>query len=220
MDSREQAFKAKFESAAQHLGVTHKQVISLKLRDTVSSYDEYQEMLHVLEQEAGLRWTEVHGDLQGRGYLVEHDDQKVIMVEHETGLEILYVAGAIASLVGLVPLLLQYWGTIRGYLDRGHSRHFRSVEIRRLDNRGKLREDHSRGLAGPSAFPLSVLNTALSSAARVLDADLHALRKEVRSLGERLATIESQLKPKKKRPTANKSSRSRSKSSKKKQVTK
>ena len=200
-DFRQKAFDAKFASASELLGVDPDQVISLKLRDTVASYSEYHELLTVLEHEVGIRSSDVDGDLQGRGHLVDHDGQRIIVVEHETGLEILYIAGSVASIVGLIPLVLQAWGSLRGYLDRRHSHHFRSVEIRRLDAKGRLCEDQSHGLAGPSTFPLSVLNTALSSTARVLDADLHALRAEVKSLGKRLAAIEKEMKPKKKAAT-------------------
>jgi hypothetical protein len=202
MDYREKAFKDKFASASKHLGVPADQVVSLKLRDVVSSRNDYHEMLRVLEHEAGVHWSEIDGDLQGRAYLVDHDEQRIILVEHETGLEILSVVGSIASLIGLIPLVLQCWGAVRGYVDRRHAQQFRSVEIRRLDSKGNLHEDHSHGLAGPSAFPLSVLNIALSSAARVLDANVHALREEVRSLGERLSVIEKQRKLAKK-STAN-----------------
>lgn len=190
MNYREQAFNDKFASASRHLGVRPDQIVSLKLRDVVSSYSEYHEMLQVLEHDAGVYWTEVDGNLQGRGYLLDHESQKVIVVEHETGLEILYVASSIASLIGLIPLVLQCWGAVRGYLDRRHSHQFRSVEVRRLDAQGNLLEDRSNGLTGPSAFPLSILNTAVSSAARILDADVRALREEVRSLSERLTVIE------------------------------
>jgi hypothetical protein len=190
---REAAFNAKFASASQHLGVTPDQIISMKLRDSVSSYDEYREMLEVLEHEAGLHWSEIGYDLQGRGYLVDHDGEKIIVVEHETGLEILYIAGSIASLLGLPLIVLQYWAAVRGHLDRRHGHHFASVEIRRVDTNGKLSEEHSRSLAGPSAFALSVV--ALSSAVRIVDADILALRHEVRLLNDRLVAIEKQGKP-------------------------
>lgn len=201
MDYREKAFRDKFASASKHLGVSADQVISLKLRDVVSSYSEYHEMLHILEHEAGVHWSEVDGDLQGRGYLVERDDQKIIVVEHETGLEILSIAGSIASLLSLIPLVLQCWGTLRGYLDRRQAHQFRSVEIRRFDSKGSLHEDHLHALEGPSIFPLSILNTALSSVARVLDANVQELREEVRLLGDRLSAVEKHRKPTRKSET-------------------
>ncbi len=65
MNYREKAFRDKFASASKHLGVPADQIISLKLRDVVSSYSEYHEMLRVLEHEAGVHWSEIDGDLQG-----------------------------------------------------------------------------------------------------------------------------------------------------------
>ena len=38
----------------------------------------------------------------GDAYVISQDQQKLVIVEHETGLEILYIAGSIASLIGLV----------------------------------------------------------------------------------------------------------------------
>lgn len=194
-DYRQKAFEAKFSSAGAHLGVAPDQIVSLKLRDMVTSYSEYGELLRVLKHEAGIQWSEIDGDFQGRGYLVHHDDQKIIVVGHETGLEILYIAGSIASLISLIPLVIRAWGSVRGFLDHRHAHHFHSVEIRRLDSDGKLCEDHSHGLADPFMFPLNVLSTALASAARVIDADVLALRKEVESLGRRLTAVEKEVKP-------------------------
>ena len=115
---REEAFKIKFTNAGRHLGVTPDQVISLKLRDMVSSYNDYHEMLQTLEHETGVQSLPIKDDLQGRGHLVGQGDQKIIVVEHETGLEILYVAGSIASLIALIPLVLQAWGSVRGAQSR------------------------------------------------------------------------------------------------------
>jgi hypothetical protein len=175
------------------------QVVSIKLRDSVASHSEYDEMLHALEREAGIRRSRINGSLQGQGHLVDHEGQKLIVVEHETGLEILYIAGSIASLIGLVPLVLQFWGATRGFLHDRHSRHFHDIETRRLDADGHLQEDHSCGLGGSSAFPMSVVSTALSSAARILDEDISRLRNEVRALGNRVAAVERQAGAKKKK---------------------
>jgi hypothetical protein len=177
-DYRKEVFKSKFKNAGKHLGVTPNQIISLKLREMVSSYSEYHDMFRILEHEAGIQSLPIKDDLQGRGHLVGQGDQKIIVVEHETGLEILYIAGSIASLIGLIPLVLQSWGAIRGYLDRRHANHIRSVEIRRIDNAGELREDHAQGFPASSAFPFSMLNSVLLSVARILENDLQSLRHE------------------------------------------
>jgi hypothetical protein len=190
---REEAFKIKFMNAGRHLGVTPDQVISLKLRDIVSSYNDYHEMLQTLEHETGIQSLPIKDDLQGRGHLVGQRDQKIIVVEHETGLEILYVAGSIASLIGLIPLVLQSWGSVRGFLDRRHANHIRSIEIRRVDAAGNLREEHQHDLPISSTSPINILNSTLFSAARVLENDLKSLMDEVRSHNERIAALEKGL---------------------------
>lgn len=198
MDYRQKQFKAKFESAALHFAVTPDQIVSLKLRDSIASYAEYRQMLEILEHEAGLNWSEVKGDFQGRAYLVSNDDQEVILVEHETGLEILYIAGSIASLIGLVPLILHYWGSGRDFVHRRQAPHPGRVEVRRMNKRGELLEQHSPGFGGPSGFQPNTVNLALACAAESLDADFRELRQEVISLRERIAAIESRLPPLKK----------------------
>src|ERR1700733_2807671 len=121
MGTREQNFHDKFESASQHLGCTPKELISLKFRGNVGGYHQYQELLHGLQHEAGIHYAPAEGSFQGKGYLVRKSRTKVIIVEHETGLEILYVASSIASLLGLIPTILNFWSWIRDGRNRHHS---------------------------------------------------------------------------------------------------
>ena len=208
MNYREEMFKTKFGDAARLLGVAPDQVISLKLRESVGSYSEYHHLLQTLEHEVGISWQEVDANLQGKGYLVGNTKIKVIVVEHETGLEILYIAGSIASLIGLIPLVLKFWSSIPGHHRRPHPRDFRSVEIRRLDSNGHLQEDRSLDLVAPWSDPLSYINTALSSAAEVIDTEIKQLRNDVRVLTDRVAKLEKKVsksakimkKPLKKKP--------------------
>jgi hypothetical protein len=189
-DYRQQAFKTKFQSAAAHLGVTPYQIVSLKLRDVVSSYSDYHDMLDGLEREVGVQSTPIKDDLQGKGYLVGKDKQKVIVVEHETGLEILYIAGSVASLIGLVPLVLQSWHAIRGFMGRRHHSHISGVEIRRLDSQGKLQEEHDHSFPLSFSSPLALPHSALLSASRVLEKEFESLRKQVESHSARIAALE------------------------------
>jgi hypothetical protein len=182
-------------NASKHLGVAPDQIISLKLRDMVTSYSEYHNMLRILDHEAGIQSSPIQDDLQGKGHLVSQGDQRIIVVEHETGLEILFVASSIASLIGLVPLVLQAWSSIRGHFTRRHANHIRDVEIRRIDSAGNLQEEHPHNLTSSSIFPLSTLNSVILSVANVLEDDLKSLRQEVRSQNERLTAIEKALKP-------------------------
>ena len=194
-DYRQNAFRIKFMNASKHLGVAPDQIISLKLRDMVTSYSEYHNMLRILDHEAGIQSSPIQDDLQGKGHLVSQGDQRIIVVEHETGLEILFVASSIASLIGLVPLVLQAWSSIRGHFTRRHANHIRDVEIRRIDSAGNLQEEHPHNLTSSSIFPLSTLNSVILSVANVLEDDLKSLRQEVRSQNERLTAIEKALKP-------------------------
>jgi hypothetical protein len=142
MDYREESFKRKFSSAAQHLNVGADQIVSLKFRENVGSYDDYRELIDMLQSEAEIHYSEVDGDLQGRGYMLGHGKTKLLLVEHETGLEILYIAGSIASLLGLIPLVLQGWAAIRGRLPRHGASLDYPVEIRQIDQTGRLNEKH------------------------------------------------------------------------------
>lgn len=187
---REETFRTKFMKASRQLGVTPDEVISLKFRDIVSSYGDYQEMLQILEHETGIQSSPIEDDLQGRGYLVGQDDQKIIVVEHETGLEILCIAGSIASLIGLIPLVLQCWGAIRGYRNRRHANDIRRVEIRRIDTAGNLHEDYLRDLPGSSSLPIGMPYSELLSVARGVESDLLSLKQQVQSHCDRLAAIE------------------------------
>ncbi|MBN2021224.1 MAG: hypothetical protein JW809_00380 [Pirellulales bacterium] len=63
--------------------------MSLKIRENVGGYHDYHVLLRELEREAGIQSQDVQGNFQGNGYLVEQSKTKVIVVEHETGLEIL-----------------------------------------------------------------------------------------------------------------------------------
>jgi len=151
-------------------------------------------MLRLIEHEARIPSFPVQDDFQGQGHIVGQGDQKIIVVEHETGLEILYIAGSVASIIGIIPLVLRYWGAVRGYIDRRHANHARSIEIRRIDIAGNLREEHSSDFSVTPFFSSDGLTAALFSAAQTLESDLKALRLEVQSNKERLAAIEKALK--------------------------
>jgi hypothetical protein len=189
MDHRTETFTRKFGSASQLLGVKPSEIISLKLRENISSYGEYGEFLRVLEREAGLKSVEVKGELQGKGYLLTDDNSRVLLVEHETGLEILYIAGSIASLVSLLPMVLQWWRVFRGRYFRRRDSDDHDIEIRKLDEKGRLIEDHVRDSASFTLSPLN-LNEPLAAAAKNMERDLHSLNDEMRSLKARVEVLE------------------------------
>ncbi len=66
----------------------------------------------------------------------------MLLVEHETGLEILYVAGSIASLISLIPLINSGWKLLhRKYSVRPFIRHpGEEVELRTIGPRDQILE--------------------------------------------------------------------------------
>jgi hypothetical protein len=112
-DWRRQSFLAKFQAAAVELNAaSHRDVESLKFRGSTSS-QEYRELLAEL---GPLKVVEIQGNYQGKAWkLTNADDNSIIIVEHETGLEILYVVGALASIVSLVPLVVNVWNRMRDH---------------------------------------------------------------------------------------------------------
>lgn len=198
MDYRAEAFKKKFNVASRHLGVKPNEVVSLKLRENVNSYAEYREFLHTLERGVGLQWSKADGELQGEGYLISDGSNRVIFVEHESGLEILYIAGSIASLISLVPLIMQRWRAFRfRHLGRRDFDH-RGIEIRQLDEKGHLSEDHVHDPMMFAPAPFSV-NAALASTAKTIECDLRRLMERMQSLTHRVEVLEKQMAGKKKR---------------------
>ncbi len=203
VDYREKAFKEKFADAAAQLGVSSEQIVSLKVRENVGAYHEYQELLGVLGREARIDHAPVPGNFQGKGHLVGDTKTKIIIVEHETGLEILYVAGSIASIVGLVPLVLQCWRAVRGHL-RGSRHHDfpATVETRRLDSGGHLVEERNHGMGLPWSDSFDIVNRALLSAAEDIDGEMQHLKSAVADLVERVDAIEKRCAKKKPRKAA------------------
>jgi len=187
-DYRKNAFDVKFASAAKAFGVTSDKIVSLKIRDNVGSYSEYQDLIHSLEKEFGFHCSPVTGDLQGRGHLLTKEKTKVILVEHETGLEILYIAGSIASLIALIPMILQGWTAVRHFADPRNP--FHGIEVRRLDVSGNLQE-HPTHLVHRHAVADSY-NLALTTAS-LLEEEFQKVTGQIELLLPRIATLERRL---------------------------
>lgn len=190
MDSREQTFMKKFNTAARHLDVKPDQIISLKLRENVSSYQQYHDLIDILSHEAGIKYSKIDGDLQGRGYLLVHEKTKVIIVEHESGLEILYIAGSIASLVGLVPLLIQGWRALRSHFGGKDIIDLHGIEIRRIDGNGHLIEDQQFNRHFGTMIISGVFIPQLLETAGVIETEIKTLNEKVNSLYSRIDALE------------------------------
>jgi hypothetical protein len=190
VDHRTETFKTKFSDAGRHLGVKPKEVVSLKLRENVSSYDEYRNFFRALEHEAGFQCTPVDGDLQGKGYLLSDGSSRVIVVEHETGLEILYIAGSIASLIGILPLIVQGWRAFRGHHAARRDFDDRGVEIRRIDENGHLTEDHVHERSFFHNSPSTADTFLAASAAKTIESELRQIKEQINSISRRVDALE------------------------------
>jgi hypothetical protein len=194
MDYREESFKRKFSSAAQHLNIGADQIVSLKFRENVGSYSDYRELIDMLQNEAGIHYSEVDGDLQGRGYMLGHGKTKLLLVEHESGLEILYIAGSIASLLGLIPLVLQGWAAIRRRFP-GHSASFDyPVEIRQIDQTGRLNEKHLHPhQLSASLMPMGSFFSAITTAGILVENEMENLVRQMKDLQSRIEVMEKEV---------------------------
>lgn len=148
MDTRTEPFLRKFMSAQKYLGAeTVQNIISLKYRDDCVSGSDYARLIDdYLTRTLGLNIKRVDGDFWGQAWLIEgRHRSKAIIVQHETGLEILYVVGSIASLIALIPMISSGWTRLRDRFQRHPLDSTRSedVEIRRFDQNNTLLEDHA-----------------------------------------------------------------------------
>ncbi|BCT55301.1 hypothetical protein [Dehalococcoides mccartyi] len=138
---RKRNFLAKFKAAAAELNaVSLRDIESLKFRNSTSSHD-YQDLITELSP---MEVVEIQGDYQGKAWkITDANDNSIIIVEHETGLEILYVVGAVASIISLVPIIVNVWNTMRAHWSPPHRGHFGTggLERRRFGKNGKLIEE-------------------------------------------------------------------------------
>jgi hypothetical protein len=139
-DLRKQNFLAKFQTAAAELNAaTHHDIESLKFRDVTGFYD-YKELM----KELGLlKVVEIQGNYQGRAWkITDTDSNSIIIVEHETGLEILYVVGAMASIIALIPIITNTWVKVRDHWPPLSGRfRARTPERRHFDRNNRLVEE-------------------------------------------------------------------------------
>jgi hypothetical protein len=195
-DHRQNSFHIKFNTAGNALGVAPEKIVSLKIRDCVNSYSEYHDMVHALEMEFGVQSSPVSGELQGKGYLLIKQNSKVIIVEHETGLEILYIAGSIASLISLIPIILQAWNALRRFTNPRNP--FHAVEVRRLDEKGELHEntvhmDH-HAIGSQSSLALTAAANILEGELQKITGQAELLAPKITALEQRLSKVEAALK--------------------------
>lgn len=159
MDSRTDSFAQRFRSAQTHLKaqVIH-DLVSLKyraLRDVPSS--DYLHLVDDLKRDEALDVSLVDGGFGGQAWLVtDRAQNRAILVEHETGLEILGAIGSVASLIALLPMISSGWTRLRHrFFGPPYDRDVEGIEVRRIDPDGNLTEQQL-----PS-IEVYLLNTAL-----------------------------------------------------------
>jgi hypothetical protein len=197
MDDRNETFARRFTEARKHLLAPDVQgIVSIKFRDDCVGYSTYDHLADdLLHREMGLEVQPLHRAFGGRAWLVmDRNQSRAILVEHETGLEILGAIGSVASLIGLVPMVGWAWARLR---DRFGGRHHHpsqsSVEIRRVNQDGVLVEEHA-----PS-IEIYVLNVTLQeqSELRKRIADLECKVETLKSLPPKSKPRSRKRKPKK-----------------------
>ena len=184
MDNRTEAFLRKFSDAQNYLGSSAIQgIVSLKYRSDVGvGSSDYRTFIgDVLRDELGLVTQQLPGSFQGTAWLVTDKNRtSVILVEHETGLEILYVAGSIASLVSLIPLINSGWRYLRGRFSERPFMHGRNsgIEIRMIDSENKLIEQHVVSVEGHILAESLKEIAALKARVSLLEQELAKINKK------------------------------------------
>jgi len=198
MDYRTKNFQDKFFAASVVLGVPPNEIMSVKMRDMINSYSEYDAFFHELEHRPNLTLTPVSGQFQGKGFSFSDGRNTVILIQHESGLEILNTAASIASLIGLVPLVVQAWRAFRRHRQHHAGHEPYEIEIRRIDQAGNLIEERAHsldglhsGVGGPDLFPFVPL----------LENELRRINAQVAGLADRVRALESPKKPVRKTAT-------------------
>jgi hypothetical protein len=160
VDHRTDAFARRFRSAKSHLGAPDIQgLVSLKYRHHYVNGPEHSKFIDDhLRRTLGLDVARVDRDFGGQAWLVTDKAQnRAILVEHETGLEILGAIGSIASLIALLPLISSGWTNLRHrfFRPRFDQLDDEGIEVRRIDQNEVLIEQRA-----PS-IEVYVLNTTL-----------------------------------------------------------
>jgi hypothetical protein len=158
MNSNENYFRQKFKECGKLLNVKPINLVSLKYRE-IRDHHYYLELLGHLKNIKGLAIKDIGNALNGRAYFVSYDNQNIILVEHETGLEILYIAGSIAGLIGLILQISSMISNRRHNFDSFPSS-FEDAEVRYFDNTNKFIEERKHHYLPYEIFLLPRSNNA------------------------------------------------------------
>ena len=135
-----QNIRGQFESASKELNAkSYSEIESLKFR-SMPSYHSYIDLLTQFRSE--MKVVKASGTYHGTAWKVTNRNGcSILIVEHETGLEILYVTGAVASVLEIIWKAASLWNRSRPRQfpnpDFGPS----GMERRRFDEKGQMIEE-------------------------------------------------------------------------------
>ena len=139
-------YQKKFISTQNYLETDSIQkIVSIKYREDTNNSD-YQQLINDLRSNyPALIFNQVKGNFYGNGWLViDNDLNRTLLIEHETGLEILYIAGSIASLLQLIQVINSGWKVVRNKFREFRYPHDKGarIEIRVINSDNKLIEQN------------------------------------------------------------------------------
>ncbi len=185
MNYRKDPFINKFTSAQLYLkNKAIQNIVSIKYREHCVNHDEY---LHLIEDyikgKLNLNVKSIDGDFQGHAWLVsDNSNNEVILVEHETGLEILCIAGSIASIIGIFPFIISGLRFIKDRFSphRYHDLERERIEIRKLDSKNILIENHVQNIETYILQENSKENEKLKRKVSKLEKEVNDLKKTLK----------------------------------------
>jgi hypothetical protein len=177
MNGNEKYFEQKFNECSKFIKAKPKDIVSLKYREIRDHYF-YQELLANLTNIEGLEIENLGHIMNGVSYKVSYGSQGIVIVEHETGLEILYISGSIASLIALVLQVASMIGDRRNKM-HSYPNDLKDVEVRYFDKKGDFIEEHR-----PNYLPFEIflLPQAFITEIEVLNKRVNSLEKKIRQL--------------------------------------
>lgn len=187
MNPNEKYIRQKFEEGAKHLEAGARELVSLKYRQ-VGDRRYYDELLRELRSIKSLSVKDIGHTMAGQGYILSYGKQRIALVEHETGLEILYIGGSIASIIGLVL----YVGSMIRDHRRGFDRFpsdFENVEIRYFDQSNKYIEEHHHHYLPQEVFLLPESK----------DSEIEKLKAKIARLEKKIALLKKKQPKRKKK---------------------
>jgi len=177
MKGDEKYFEQKFNECSKFIKTRPKNIVSLKYRG-IRDNNFYQELLGNLNGIEGLQVSNLGNVMNGISHKISYASQDIIIVEHETGLEILYISGSIASLIGLVLQVASMIGDGRNRM-HSYSDDFRDVEIRYFNKHGDFIEEHK-----PNYLPYEIFlfPQSIIKEIEVLNKRINSLEKKIKQL--------------------------------------